>query len=91
MSDRVGYHSVIGDVHKAGAPGGSDGVVPYSSSHLDRVESELIVKSGHSAQKVPLAIQEIRRILLVHLAQYPDSVLSPPLRFGGEQKSERRL
>ena len=91
MSDQVKYHSVIGDVRTAGAPGGSDGVVPYSSSHLDLVESELIVKSGHSAQKAPLAIQEIRRILLLHLAQYPDSVLSPPLRFGGEQKSERRL
>ena len=85
MSDKIKYHSVIGNIDKAGVPGGSDGVVPYCSSHLDRVESELVVKSGHSAQKEPLAIQEIRRILLEHLRQYPDSVLSAPLVFGGRQ------
>ena len=85
MSKKIKYHSVIGDVKKAGAPGGSDGVVPYSSSHLDGVESEMIVKSGHSAQKEPLAIQEIRRILLEHLGQYPDSVLSSPLSFDREK------
>ena len=67
-----------------GIPGGSDGVVPYSSSHLDNVESELVVRSGHSAQQFPLAIQEIRRILLEHLRQYPDSVLTSPLPFGGK-------
>ena len=54
-------------------------MVPYSSSHLDGVESEMVVKSGHSAQKAPLAIQEIRRILLEHLKQYPDCRISPPL------------
>ena len=85
MSKKIKYHSVIGDVKKAGAPGGSDGVVPYSSSHLDGVESEMIVNSGHSAQKEPLAIQEIRRILLEHLGQYPDSVLSSPLSFDREK------
>ena len=85
MSAKIKYHSVIGNVRKAGVPGGSDGVVPYSSSHIDRVESELVVKSGHSAQKEPLAIQEIRRILLEHLRQYPDAVLSAPLPFGGKQ------
>lgn len=79
MSDKVVRHSVIGNVKKGGVPGGSDGVVPYSSSHLDGVDSELVVKSGHSAQKVPLAIQEIRRILLVHLSGYSDSRISPPL------------
>ena len=81
MSDRVKYHSVIGNIRKDGVPGGGDGVVPYSSSHLDNVESELVVKSGHSAQKAPLAIQEIRRILLEHLRQYPDSRVSAPLLF----------
>ena len=85
MSKGIKYHSVIGDVNKAGAPGGGDGVVPYSSSHLDGVESEMIVKSGHSAQKEPLAIQEIRRILLEHLSQYPDSVLSSPLSLDREK------
>ena len=67
----VPYHSVIGNRKEAGIPGGSDGIVPYSSSHLDGAVSELVVKSDHSAQQNPLAIREIRRILLEHLRQYP--------------------
>lgn len=67
MSDRIPFHSIIGNKDEAGSPGGSDGIVPYSSSHLDDAKSELIVKSGHSAQKNPLAIQELRRILLLHI------------------------
>lgn len=79
MSDKIIYHSIIGNTEGGGIPGGSDGVVPYASSHLDNVRSELVVKSGHSAQQTPLAIQEIRRILLEHLRQYPDSRITPPL------------
>jgi pimeloyl-ACP methyl ester carboxylesterase len=44
-----------------------DGVVPYSSAHIDGVASELIVRSGHSAQDSPQAIEEVRRILLENL------------------------
>lgn len=65
------YHSVIGNLLGV-FPGGSDGVVAYSSSHLDGAESELIVRSGHSVQQNPLAIQEVRRILLEHLKSFPE-------------------
>ena len=65
------YHSVIGNLQGV-CPGGSDGVVAYSSSHLDGAESELIVRSGHSVQQNPLAIQEVRRILLAHLKSFPE-------------------
>ena len=65
----IPYHSVIGNNEKGGIPGGSDGVVPYSSSHLDRAKSEIVVKSDHSVQQNPLAIQEIKRILKLHLQQ----------------------
>ena len=44
------------------------GVVEYSSAHLDGMASELIVKSGHSSQLNPLAIDEVRRILVENLA-----------------------
>ena len=67
MSPRVPIHSLIGNKDAAGVPGGSDGIVPYSSSHLDGVVSEQVVKSGHSVQRNPLAIQALRRILLLHL------------------------
>ena len=74
----VPYHSVIGNRKQAGIPGGSDGIVPYASSHLDGAASELVVQSDHSAQQNPLAIREIRRILLEHLRQYPDMKISTP-------------
>jgi pimeloyl-ACP methyl ester carboxylesterase len=44
-----------------------DGVVPYSSAHIDGVASELVVHSGHSAQESALAIEEVRRILVENL------------------------
>jgi pimeloyl-ACP methyl ester carboxylesterase len=44
-----------------------DGVVAYSSAHIDGVASELIVHSGHSAQESPQAIEEVRRILVENL------------------------
>ncbi|EHJ49151.1 hypothetical protein DFW101_3151 [Solidesulfovibrio carbinoliphilus subsp. oakridgensis] len=65
----VPFHSIIGNEKAADTPGGTDGVVAYASSHLDGAVSEKIVRSGHSAQDHPLAIREMRRILLLHLGE----------------------
>ena len=43
--------------------------MPYVSAHLDGAASELVVHADHSAQDTPDTIGEIRRILMVHLAQ----------------------
>jgi pimeloyl-ACP methyl ester carboxylesterase len=43
--------------------GGNDGVVEYKSAHIEGVESELVVRSGHSTQAFPETIEEVRRIL----------------------------
>jgi pimeloyl-ACP methyl ester carboxylesterase len=62
----VSAHSIIA-VRGDGAPeDGGDGVVTYSSAHIEGVESELVVRSGHSTQKEPPSIEEVRRILLLH-------------------------
>jgi pimeloyl-ACP methyl ester carboxylesterase len=45
---------------------GNDGVVEYQSAHIDGVESELVVRSGHSTQATPQTIEEVRRILYEH-------------------------
>jgi pimeloyl-ACP methyl ester carboxylesterase len=59
-------HSIIA-VQGDGPPErDGDGVVRYKSAHLDGVDSELVVRSGHSAQDHPATIEEIRRILLLH-------------------------
>ncbi len=62
----VPFHSIIGNKKAAGVPCCSDGIVPYTSAHLDGAQSELIIKSGHSVQERPQAIEEVRRILLLH-------------------------
>jgi pimeloyl-ACP methyl ester carboxylesterase len=67
ISPDVPYHSIIGNRRRQNTPGGSDGIVSYSSSHLDGAVSEIVVQSGHSVQQNPLAIQEIKRILKEHL------------------------
>ena len=63
----VPYHSIIGNEEAAGIPDGGDGVVPYWSSHLNGAQSEMVVKSDHSAHQTAPAIEEVRRILLEHL------------------------
>jgi hypothetical protein len=71
LAPGVQGHSIIavdGDGPLADA---SDGVVQYRSAHLDGVASEAIVHSSHSAQGNPEAIEEVRRILLVHLRARP--------------------
>jgi hypothetical protein len=71
LSTTIPYHSIMGDRGKGGnkdttKPISSDGLVPYWSSHLDGAKSELIVPSGHSAHQNPQAIEEVKRILLLH-------------------------
>jgi pimeloyl-ACP methyl ester carboxylesterase len=54
-------------------PQGADGVVKYSSAHVDYAESEFIVRSGHSCQGNPLTIEEVRRILYQQLKSITNS------------------
>jgi hypothetical protein len=45
---------------------GSDGVVHWTSAHIDGVEFEKIARSGYSLQMKQEAIQELRWTLLDH-------------------------
>ena len=63
------YHSIIGNAKEAGVIGGTDGIVSYSSAHLDGSESEIVIKSTHNTQKMPAGIKEVHRILLKHLKE----------------------
>jgi pimeloyl-ACP methyl ester carboxylesterase len=69
LAPGVRGHSIIA-VHTPGDPKlGNDGVVEYTSAHLNGMESEFIVRSDHSSQLNPLAIDEVRRILMEHLSE----------------------
>ncbi len=62
IREGVRVHTIIG-----AARGDSDGVVPVESARLADADSELVVAAGHDAHMHPLAIREVRRILLEHL------------------------
>lgn len=72
----VAVHSIVGDRGVGNAPDSSDGVVSYASSHLKAAESERIVPAWHSAHRHPEAIEELKRILSVHLES--ESSAGPP-------------
>lgn len=65
----VKAHSIVALKERENPPDGGDGVVRYSSAHVPYVESEFIVRSGHSCQDKPEVIEEVRRILLCHLSE----------------------
>jgi pimeloyl-ACP methyl ester carboxylesterase len=63
----IAAHSIIPVTGAGPGPNATDGVVTYRSASIDGVESELVIPfSGHSVQGNPLAIEEVRRILLAH-------------------------
>lgn len=60
-------HSIIAVLGDGPLTGRTDGVVAYESAHIDGVESEKIVHSGHSTQAHPETIEEVARILREHI------------------------
>lgn len=60
-------HSIVSVKPDMDIATGNDGVVEYASAHIDGVESEFVVRAGHSCQEHPFTIEEIRRILLKHI------------------------
>jgi hypothetical protein len=63
------FHSIIGDRGKGDTPNSSDGVVDYWSSHLRGAKSELIVPGPHGSCELPETLDELRRILRLHLKE----------------------
>jgi pimeloyl-ACP methyl ester carboxylesterase len=64
---RVPFHSIIGQRNVGPVETSSDGVVPYTSSHLDGAASELVVRSGHNISENRDAQREVIRILRLEL------------------------
>jgi hypothetical protein len=66
IANGVHVHSIIPVKGTGPVEDGDDGVVEYKSAHIGGVESELVVRSGHSTQATPQTIEEVRRILYEH-------------------------
>ena len=65
----VRCHSIIADLRDPPCKGGTDGIVPYWSAHLEGVDSELLVRGLHICLNHPAVIREVRRILVEHIQQ----------------------
>jgi hypothetical protein len=86
----IAAHSIISVDGTGPAEEGDDGVVAYRSAHIDGVESELVVRSPHSCQANPHTMEEVRRILRLHVGlptsggaldrPAPDERAAPPRR-----------
>jgi pimeloyl-ACP methyl ester carboxylesterase len=72
LAPGVSGHSIIAVKDEGPLEEGTDGVVKYASAHLENVDSEFIVRSGHSCQSNTHTIQEVRRILLLHAEENCD-------------------
>jgi hypothetical protein len=74
---RLPHHDLLGRV-----TGDGDGVVPFESAHLEvgtEVASEKEVPADHSdVHRHPLAVLEVRRILLEELAELRQDPIGPP-------------
>ncbi|NUQ61593.1 MAG: alpha/beta fold hydrolase [Pirellulales bacterium] len=84
----VKYHNIIGLVPEKGLTGwlaaGTDGVVSQASAHMDDVVSEIMVPADHTTVHAhPLAVLEVKRILLEHLAELRGEIGDPQVRMAG--------
>ena len=69
VAPSVAAHSIIAVEGNGPVETGDDGVVSYQSAHISEAQSELVVRSDHSVQSNPHTVDEVRRILLLHLAE----------------------
>jgi pimeloyl-ACP methyl ester carboxylesterase len=70
----VRYHNIVGRKPEKGllskVASDGDGVVSYSSAHLDDVDSEVTIAADHlDIHRHPLAILEVHRVLREYLAE----------------------
>ena len=69
LAPGVKGHSIIAVLPGQEIETGNDSVVEYRSAHVEGVESEFIVRTGHSCQGHPFTIEELRRILYEHIGE----------------------
>jgi pimeloyl-ACP methyl ester carboxylesterase len=68
LAPAITSHSIIA-VRPDSPPGArTDGLVSFDSAHLAGVASEKVISTGHLCQDHPDVIEEVRRILVEHLA-----------------------
>ena len=73
----VPTHSVIGDQGKGNGAKGSDGIVPYWSSHINW-GTETIVPAGHSVQDCMETANDLKKLLGDYAEKNPAQIMKAP-------------
>ena len=73
----VPTHSVIGDQGKGNGAKGSDGIVPYWSSHINW-GTETIVPAGHSVQDCMETANDLKKVLGDYAEKNPARTIQEP-------------
>jgi hypothetical protein len=81
----VPVHSIIGNRGRGDGSAGSDGVVPVRSARVASAESELLVPTGHGGFDHPAAVAEIKRVVLMDVAQR-QATAGEPVHSGTEPR-----
>jgi len=71
VAPSITAHSIIAVEEDSEPDKRRDGLVTYESAHVDYAQSEFIVTSFHSCLDNPATIEEVRRILHLHLDELP--------------------
>lgn len=69
LSIAVPFHSIMAQKKPGPREQSSDGVVPYSRSHLGGAASELVVRGNHNVFNHPEAAREVLRVLRLELGR----------------------
>jgi pimeloyl-ACP methyl ester carboxylesterase len=78
VAESIRAHSIIAVDGTIPVEEGNDGVVEYTSAHIDGVESERVVDSPHSCQGHPDTMEEVRRLLRLHADETPGDPAGDP-------------
>jgi hypothetical protein len=90
VAPSIAAHSIIAVDGTGPVEEGNDGVVEYTSAHIDGVGSELVVRSPHSCQGNPHTMEEVRRILRLHVGLETGAGPSEAPSGAGESGSGKR-
>jgi pimeloyl-ACP methyl ester carboxylesterase len=73
VAPSVTAHSIIAVEDDDNPAKRRDGIVSYESAHVDYAQSEFIVNSPHTCLNHPATIEEVRRILHLHLQELDEA------------------
>jgi hypothetical protein len=69
VSLKVAAHSIATVEGDGPVDPSHDSIVRYQSAHIPEAKPELVARSDHLVQADPRTVSEVRRILLIHLAE----------------------